>query len=99
MLRFSLYFSARDEAADAPNWGRELSVIDMLKGSDGHVYKGRFRQVCWNFWKKLQTSKESTILRHPLSWQQKFNGYAHTIWEVMWGVRTVCYVGIGFRAE
>ena len=45
-LRFSLYFSARDEAADAPNWGRELSVIDMLKGSDGHVYKGRFRQVC-----------------------------------------------------
>lgn len=45
-LRFSLYFSARDEAADAPNWGRELSVIDMLRGSDGHVYKGRFRQVC-----------------------------------------------------
>ena len=37
---------ARDEASEIPNWGRELSVIDMLKGSDGHVYKGRFRQVC-----------------------------------------------------
>lgn len=22
-----------------------MSVIDLLKGSDGHVYKGRFRQV------------------------------------------------------
>ncbi|KAL9985351.1 hypothetical protein ACROYT_G007743 [Oculina patagonica] len=37
--------TARDDAPDIPNWGRELSVIDMLKGSDGHVYKGRFRQT------------------------------------------------------
>lgn len=36
---------AREEAPEIPNWGRELSVIDMLKGSDGHVYKGRFRQT------------------------------------------------------
>ncbi|XP_068744363.1 restin homolog [Montipora capricornis] len=36
---------ARDEPSDGPNWGRELSVIDMLKGSDGHLYKGRFRQT------------------------------------------------------
>lgn len=36
----------RDDNPGIPNWGREKSVIDLLKGSDGHVYKGRFKQVC-----------------------------------------------------
>ena len=41
-----LFLIAREETHEVPNWGREVSVIDLLKGSDGHVYKGRFRQVC-----------------------------------------------------
>lgn len=36
-----------DDNPDIPIWGREKSVIDVLKGSDGHVYKGRFKQVCY----------------------------------------------------
>ncbi|PFX21057.1 glutamine-rich protein 2-like [Stylophora pistillata] len=35
----------RDDNPGFPNWGREKSVIDLLKGSDGHVYKGRFKQT------------------------------------------------------
>lgn len=33
------------EISDGANWEREQSVLDLLKGTDGHLYKGRFRQT------------------------------------------------------
>ena len=71
---------AREEVTEIPNWGRELSVIDMLKGSDGHVYKGRFKQVCGNRCTKplmfvyMQVYMYMQLMHdiwcHQLSWQR-----------------------------
>lgn len=41
----SVLVVAREESAPQETWSREVSVIDMLQGSDGHVYKGRYKQV------------------------------------------------------
>ena len=42
---FFFLFVAQEEISDGANWEREQSVLDLLKGTDGHLYKGRFRQV------------------------------------------------------
>ncbi|KAJ7394123.1 hypothetical protein OS493_003801 [Desmophyllum pertusum] len=57
--------SAREEVTEIPNWGRELSVIDMLKGSDGHVYKGRFKQAIPPIAKNTH-SPHTNMNLHPL---------------------------------
>lgn len=48
-LQTLMFFTllGHEDNPDIPIWGREKSVIDVLKGSDGHVYKGRFKQVCY----------------------------------------------------
>ena len=35
----------RDDARFVPKMVREVSVLDFLRGSDGHYYKGRSRQL------------------------------------------------------
>ena len=41
---FHLYI-VRDDTRFAPKVVREISVLDFLRGSDGHYYKGRSRQL------------------------------------------------------
>lgn len=54
---FFFLFVAREEISDSANWGREQSVIDLLRGTDGHLYKGRFRQV-----RPLAVSRENSMI-------------------------------------
>ena len=42
---FHAFLPARDDPRHCPKITREVSVIDFLRGSDGHYYKGRTKQV------------------------------------------------------
>lgn len=42
MLHFNI---VRDDTRFVPKVVREISVLDFLRGSDGHYYKGRSRQL------------------------------------------------------
>ena len=39
------FYLVRDDARFVPKLVREVSVLDFLRGSDGHYYKGRSRQL------------------------------------------------------
>ena len=49
VLLFTIHLSrfnvVREDARFVPKVVREISVLDFLRGSDGHYYKGRSRQL------------------------------------------------------
>ncbi|XP_031561809.1 uncharacterized protein LOC116297676 [Actinia tenebrosa] len=54
--------SSREEPpVTYPRWTREVSIIDFVKGSDGHVYKGRYKAIPPISRKHKHTPSESDL--------------------------------------
>ncbi|KAK3728561.1 hypothetical protein QZH41_011642 [Actinostola sp. cb2023] len=53
--------SREEQPVTQPNWTRDVSIIDFVKGTDGHVYKGRYKTVPPISKRHKQTPSESDL--------------------------------------